>query len=217
MNAKTKTVLAILVGCVLLLGMVSQAQAVTISYDENIAADWSYTDDLNGSIPGTSGTSGNAASFSNATSSTEPGADSDRVYFTNTPGYASWNIGDAPTGKVWQLDSFTIWIAGNDSYRSSFGGRLYTSTDDVTYTEISGTYAELIDGDDQTWNCNRISYTFSADEVKGFKYLRLVSERSPQPRFYEVDAEISAVPEPATMVLLGLGSVGLLIRRRRRS
>lgn len=39
-----------------------------------------------------------------------------------------------------------------------------------------------------------------------------------QGRWFEVDNfEFSSVPEPATMVLLGLGSIALLVRRKRRA
>ena len=218
---KTKTLMGVLIGCVLALGIVSPVQAVTISYDEAITANWSATDKLNGNTPTVSeAITGSAASFSDATSPTVPTAN---VHISSaTFATITWDIGDAPGGQEWQLDSFTIWIAGGDGDRDSFEGDLYTSTNGTDYSLVTGSHALLVDSDSGTGAENRVSYTFSADEVKGFRYLRLTTEQDGlhtgvfrQPRFREVDAGISAVPEPATMSLLLLG-LPLALRRRRK-
>ena len=216
---------------ILLFGLGSMAsQAAVITTQSAVDLNQSFTDTLNGITPTTSvalvgETTPTNATFTNATTATSP---NDAAPSPNT----NWYLGNAASATVTfdlgtgvaaadrRLDSFVIWIADGDGSRNSFDGKLAISLNGTTFTDIPGTATTFDGGGATASKQNAITFTFSANEVANFRYIRLTSNDPAgsdlQPRFVETDGFVSLVPEPSTWALLAFSLTAVMVFRRRR-
>ncbi len=106
---------------------------------------------------------------------------------------------DGSYGKS-QLNSVTVWIQGLNNnwqgHKPNFVGHLEVSSDGKHFRVLPGTKVELLG--EKTQKYNAVRWTFKPNEVKGFRYLRVVSKgyKRQAARIAEIDADITGVNVP---------------------
>jgi hypothetical protein len=122
-------------------------------------------------------------------------------------------------GGLYNLSSADVFAGWNDSGRDLFSFTLDTSADNVNYSPI-GSFNKNGDntGAITTPVTTKIDFVDDggAPIASGVRYLRLTATDTDNgyAGMVEIDAQGTAVPEPASLAVLGMG--GLLMMRRRR-
>jgi hypothetical protein len=149
------------------------------------------------------------ASF--ATSSAVNGA------WTGDGGTATYDLGLGTNGLGWDItsiQSIAAWV------NVGFGDQAWTvavSTDDVSYDDVATVFY------DPTSNGGSTKVTLTDLDISGIQYIKftanLITGNGNGDVFIwrEIDVEgaATAVPEPTTTALLGLGGLALILRRRK--
>lgn len=211
------------------LSLVNGAVIITTNFHQT-TLNQSATDALNGLIPTASATlydgavAGLVVSPSMLSNATATGTPSNNAIFWPAANNIeiTYDLGTTLAPAERQLDLFSIWIANNDGQRNGYNGSLSISLDGITFTTIPGTSFNVDPSynADNTGTFNQIIYTFAPGDVTNFRYLRLTSNNEAsgnQPRYIELDAFISVIPEPHSFALLAASLLIIVVYGRRRA
>lgn len=123
-------------------------------------------------------------------------------------------------GAFYDISQVNVILGWNDSGRDDSSFSLYTSADNITF-DLVAAYAKPEDntGDILTpvTNLHSVADDGGADIATSVRYVQIVFTDADNgfAGLAEIDVFGSAVPEPSSILLLGLGSLAALTRRRR--
>lgn len=200
-----------------------QAQGLTQGFDNVAALPAGWTQVNNSAAPvGTSWFQGNSAIFTSFAGAADSYIAANFLATGATTGAVSnWLILPALTLDSTSTVSFRVRAAG-DNYLDTVEVRFSpngsstnvgsTTTSVGDFTSLLGTYSSSTDAG---WVNQTYSLGLGASTTGRLAFRYLVADVATAGNYLGIDSlVVTAVPEPATYALLGLGIAGLIVRRR---
>ena len=200
----------------------AQAQGLTQGFDNVAALPAGWLQVNNSAAPaGTSWSQGNSAvfpAFSGATNSFI--AANFLATGAATGGISSWLVLPALTLDSTSAISFRVRAAGDgflDTVQVRFSAGTgadvgATATSVGTFTSLLGTYASSVDNG---WISQSYGLGLGASTTGRLAFRYVVADVANAGNYLGIDSlVVTAIPEPASVALLGLGIAGLIVRRR---
>ena len=130
-------------------------------------------------------------------------------------GQSCWNL--RSTGNQWAGGQTGCGTSGTDYYATLAGTINFTSTSTTNHTYGIDITASVIQAwaDNSSDNAGFVLVGTSSSPNDSFSYVELGSRDHPTSSQWAT-LDVTYTPEPATMLLLGIGGLGVLVRRRRR-
>lgn len=152
------------------------------------------------------------------------GGDSSHTAYGTVDGRTgAWTLQTLVTfdlGGFYDISQVNVILGWNDSGRDDSSFSLYTSADNVTF-DLVAAYAKPADNTGAittpVTNLHSVADDGGSDIATGVRYIQVVFTDADNgfAGLAEIDVFGSAVPEPSSILLLGLGSLAALTRRRR--